>query len=239
MRAELTPAKQSHSVAHAVSTAVLTDTDRIFTQDDFSHLPRTAVSLALSRLAKSGALLRVARGVYFRPRNTVIGASAPKQHSVEMTLLKGARPTGLTAAVILGFSTQQPSTPTYAVPSRDEVTRLKGVKLVRMRPDHDLSPEDGALLEFIRDRGKWSELGDRQTIDKLKALLKDKDRFNRLAAAAATEPPRVRALLGAIGELTHAPKPTIQRLHKSLNPTTRFDFGLLKSLPNAKLWNSK
>lgn len=227
------------SVSKVVSAAVMAAADRIFTQDDFGELPRTAVSLALSRLAKSGALSRIARGVYYRPRQTVVGASNPKRHAVELTLLQGARPTGLTAAALLGFSTQQPSTPTYAIPRRDEITRLKGIKVVRMRPDHDLSPEDGALLEFIRDRGKWSELGDKETIDRLKSLFKEKDRFNRLAEAAITEPPRVRAILGAVGELTHAPKPTIDRLRNSLNPTTRFDFGRLRSLPAAKSWNAK
>lgn len=227
------------SVARSVSVTIMANEDRIFTQDDFSHLPRVAVSLTLSRLTKSGVLTRVARGVYYRPRQTVLGKSVQKQYSIEAALLKGARPTGLTAASMLGFSTQQPAIPTYAVPMRDEITRLKGVKVVRMRPDHDLSLEDGALLEFIRDRAKWSELDDRETVDKLKSLLKDRNRYNRLAVAAIAEPPRVRAIIGAIGELTHSPKPMIEQLRQSLNPTSRFDFGRLKVLPHAKSWYAK
>jgi len=49
-----------------------------------------------------------------------------------------------------------------------------------------------------------------------------------------TDPPRVRALLGAIGEEL-AKKPTaLLRLRDSLNPLSRFDFGALHGLRDAK-----
>ena len=231
--------KDPKSTASAVLRAVMGNTDRVFTQADFGELPRTAVSLALSRLAKQGVLSKVARGVYYRPRQTVLGESKARQGSVELLLLEGARPTALSAASLLGFSTQQPSRHSYAISQRDPITRLNGVRMVRMRPEHDLSVEEGALLEFIRDRAAWSELSDRETLSKLKRLLKGQTRFDRLALAARTEPPRVRAILGALGELSGARKRSLQQLRSSLNPTSRYDFGRLRGLPNAKSWWAK
>jgi predicted transcriptional regulator of viral defense system len=40
---------------------------------DFSALPATAVSKALSRMSKDGMLERVSKGVYYRPRQTRFG----------------------------------------------------------------------------------------------------------------------------------------------------------------------
>lgn len=213
--------------------------DRVFTLSDFAHLPRAAVSLALSRLAKRGDLRRISRGVYYRERQTVIGPSKAGQSAVELSLLRGARPTGLSAASLLGFSTQQPATPAYAITQRDAITRVKGVKMVRQRASHDLSDEDGALLEFIRDRAKWSELTDSATLDRLKYFFQDQQRFDRIANASLSEPPRVRAILGAIGELTGADPNVLAMLANSLNPTSKFDFGRLAILPNAKFWRAK
>ena len=227
------------STAKAVFKIVTTGSDRVFTNSDFAHLPRAAVSLALSRLAKQGELKRISRGVYYRARQTIVGSSKAGQGAIELSLLQGARPSGLSAASLLGFSTQQPAKPTYAIPQRDAVTRVKGVRMIRQRANHDLSSEDGALLEFIRDRAKWSELTDSATLDKLKTLCMDQHRYERLAKAALTEPPRVRAILGAIGELSGVDAKVLKVLADSLNPTSKFDFGRLAFLPNAKSWRAK
>lgn len=227
------------STARQVLEVVLSNSDRVFTQENFAHLPRTGVSLALSRLTRQGLLTRVSRGVYYRSRDTVLGKSKPRQSSIEQSLLSGARPTGLTAAAMLGFSTQQPAKPSFAVPNRNEITRLRNVKIVRMRPDHDLTLEEGAILEFIRDRGRWSELDDDETIKRLKKLVADPERFDRISAAAMNEPPRVRAILGALGSASKAKGGTIEKLRNSLNPTSKFDFGKLGALPSAKEWRAK
>ena len=48
---------------------------------------------------------------------------------------------------------------------------------------------------------------------------------------ADSEPPRVRAILGAIGEQIGKKTAVTQRLRASLNPFSKFDFGLLAGLP--------
>jgi hypothetical protein len=70
-------------------------------------------------------------------------------------------------------------------------------------------------------------------------LLADERRFTQVARAAAEEPPRVRAMLGAIGQELNMPPRTLEQLRQSLNPLSRFDFGLLSALRHAKDWQAK
>jgi hypothetical protein len=70
-------------------------------------------------------------------------------------------------------------------------------------------------------------------------LLGDEARFLRLVNAAMTEPPRVRAMLGALGQELNMPPRLLDRLRKSLNPLSRFDFGQLASLQHAREWQAK
>ena len=96
----------------------------------------------------------------------------------------------------------------------------------------NLSETDAALLDFLRHGGKFSELGAEQTISKLMVLLSDGGRLGRLVRIADSEPPRVRAMLGALAEQHGASRTTLRHLRASLNPLSRFDFGLLRALPN-------
>src|SRR5580658_2919388 len=69
-----------------------------------------------------------------------------------------------------------------------------------------LDSSDGALLELLRDRARFSDLSPQQTVKRLTAMLADTKRFSRLASAALSEPPRVRAMLGALGEQAGMPE---------------------------------
>ncbi len=101
-----------------------------------------------------------------------------------------------------------------------------------------LSETEGALLEFLRDRGTTSDLNDRQTCQRLLDLLSDKGSYVRLARAAQAEPPRVRAMLGAAGEQLGMPERRLRELRRSLNPLSRFEFGTLSCLSAAKRWQA-
>ena len=70
-------------------------------------------------------------------------------------------------------------------------------------------------------------------------LMSEKGRFERLLKVSHSEPPRVRAMFGAIGEqLGKGPK-MLQRLRGTLNPLSRFDFGVLAGLDKARHWQAK
>ena len=99
--------------------------------------------------------------------------------------------------------------------------------------------KDAALLDFLRRGGRSSELSPEKTINRTLALFAERGRFERLAKVAASEPPRVRAILGALGEQTGKGTRSLRQLRASLNPFSRFDFGVLSGLPNARSWQAK
>ena len=70
------------------------------------------------------------------------------------------------------------------------------------------------------------------------SLLSENGRFHRLLKIAATEPPR-RALLGARRRQIGVKPRTLAALRATLNPLSRFDFGIFSALPNAASWQAK
>ena len=101
----------------------------------------------------------------------------------------------------------------------------------RRRPPawRNLHETDAALLDFLRNRAASNELPPKQAVDKLLAYFREPGRFERLLEAAASEPPRVRAMLGAIGEqIGQHEHPRLSPA--PLNPLSRFDFGVLSAL---------
>ncbi|MBI1213760.1 MAG: hypothetical protein GC190_20055 [Alphaproteobacteria bacterium] len=233
------------TAADQVRRAIESGGERVWSVQDFPDLPFPAVAQTLSRLARSGGIQRVSKGLYYRPRETAFGQSRPSP-----TLLRNAGkkthpvfPSGLTAANRLGLSTQ--------VPAREELATTRGSLPISMvgrkarvhtrRPAAwaTLTEEDAAILDVIRSRARSSELSPKETIGKLLSLLKKDGRFERIASVAMHEPPRVRAMLGALGEELKMETATLEPLKSSLNTLSKFDFGILSALMSAKKWHAK
>lgn len=216
--------------------------ERYWSLSDFRDLSAPAVAHALSRLAAEGALQRVRKGLYYRSKPTAIGASGPSASAaVAQTARAPLHPAGLTAGTALGLSTQNPARPEFATPAAAALGALRNATVHTRRPPSrfELDARDGALLELLRDRARYSDLPPQETVRRLVSMVSDPARFKRLAEAALSEPPRVRAMLGALGELTSAPASALDSLRASLNPISKFDFGLLRALPNAKEWQAR
>ncbi|TRU02998.1 MAG: hypothetical protein EWV60_23150 [Microcystis sp. Msp_OC_L_20101000_S702] len=87
-----------------------------------------------------------------------------------------------------------------------------------------------------------AETTSEESFRRLRSLLRDQLQMNRLRElreAALGEPPRVRAILGALLEFAELPESLWRPLKDSLNPLTKFEFGLFSELPNAEEWQSK
>jgi hypothetical protein len=84
-----------------------------------------------------------------------------------------------------------------------------------------------------------SELSPEQTKQRLLDCFREGDRFERLVAVADAEPPRVRSMLGAIGQELGKSHQHLKKLRQNLNPISRFDFGILNNLRYAKEWQAK
>lgn len=216
--------------------------ERYWRHSDFEGLPPAAVAATLSRLAREGFLERVGKGVYYRSRPTAFGPSMPAASAVAPQTIRAAlHPAGLSAANVLGLSTQNPSRGEYATPAPGRPRALGDAVVHTGRPPGraDLSAEEGAFLETLRERARNSDLSAQRTVARLLALLDEPGRFTRLARAALEEPPRVRAMLGALGQEMDAPGEDLERLRESLNPLSRFDFGALGSMRFAREWQAK
>jgi hypothetical protein len=239
---EPTAARAKPSAAATVRDRVARGKADYWRHSDFADLPASAVATTLSRMAREGTLRRVGKGVYYRPRQTSLGPSGPAASSVAaQTLRAPVHPAGLNAANVLGLSTQNPRRAEYATPAAGPPRALRDAVVHTGRPATraGLSAEDGAILETLRDRARYSDLSPERTVERLGRVLSGQNHFRALAVAALAEPPRVRAMLGALGQELGMPESTLAPLRESLNPLSRFDFGALRSLRFAKHWQAR
>jgi hypothetical protein len=219
--------------------------ERIWRFEDFKGVPFPAVAQAFSRLTRQGELARLSKGVYYRSRPTALGQSLP--NSAALRHLAARRrpvfPAGLAAANLLGFTTQHARRSEVATSRLSLPRKLVGSDTIihTRRPEAwaRLSELDAALLDFLRRSGKTSELSSEATCRRTAALLGQSNRFERLLRIMPSEPPRVRAIVGAIGEGLGKPRAVLDRLRASLNPLSRFDFGVFSALKHAKRWQAK
>lgn len=236
------PNKQLRSAAETVRERIHRGGARLWKHADFKDLPPAAVAQALSRLAREGVVQRVAKGVYYHAEPTSFGPSIASSTTVAAgTITASVHPSGLTAANVLGLSTQNPYRTEFATTAPGPPSALREFVVHTGRPveRENLSAEEGAILEVLRQRAESSDLSPDQTANRLLRLLADEDRFKRLARAALAEPPRVRAMLGALGEDLDMPPRLLTQLKRSLNPLSRYEFGRLSSLRHARQWQAK
>jgi len=234
--------RSPNSAATRVYERVRAGGERYWALSDFRDLSAPATAHALSRLAAEGELQRVRKGLYYRSKATALGLSSPSASAVvAQTMNAPLHPAGLTAGASLGLSTQNPARPEFATPAAAAPGALRNATVHTRRPPSRLAldADDGALLELLRDRARYSDLSPQETAERLAKMVSDPLRFRRLAQAALSEPPRVRAMLGALGERARAPASALDSLRVSLNPISRFDFGMLRALPNATDWQAR
>jgi hypothetical protein len=226
------------SVAKTVKSRLKRRPGRLFTFDDFADLPASAVAPALSRLTARGEIKRARKGVYYVPRETPLGEVPPDPVALGKAISRGrSHPAGLSAANMLGLTTQVPTRVELAV----EDSRLTPPRGVEFRPRlrtnrRGLEAHEAALLEVLRDICHLTDLSPMATSRRLLEVLYDDEARSRILRAAIAEPPRVRAMVGALAEIAGACDGELRRLRRTLNPTTRFDFGPLATLPNARNW---
>ena len=232
-------------VASTVRARIERGGERLWRLEDFRDMSGTAVAQALSRLTRGNQIERLSKGTYYRGRQTTFGISRPNPSSIQQLAGRGRFmfPAGLAAANLLGFTTQNPARVELATNASSLPRKLLGPDAVihTRRPSTwaDLSQTDAALLDFLRTGGRTSERSPQATIRRTLELLAEAGRYRRLTDIGDAEPPRVRALLGALGEHIGKHPKAVTQLRGSLNPLSRFDFGVFVAMPNAKAWQAK
>lgn len=244
MYAELLKGSRAPSACEQALHYAAGSPDGLVTAEDIPNTTPAAATRALARLAERGLLIRVSKGLYFAPRDTPFGKSHPNEFDIAQKHLSGkTRLRGNSAANFLGLCTQVSVRPEIVVFANNmpKHTASAQVTIRRGTPPRVLSETAGALIEFIRDRGDYAETSPFETYERIQYLLINMSQGDicDLSDVAVTEPPRVRAILGALMESANLPDASWTALKKSLNPLTRFDFGQFSELPNAKAWQAK
>jgi hypothetical protein len=245
MRTAAKTTGRPHHIMGRVRQRIERGGERLWRFEDFRDLSFSAVAQALSRLTREGTIERLSKGVYYRNRDTAFGKSRPNPAAIRSlaSRRKMLFPSGMAAANLLGFTTQMPRQGEIATSALSLPRKLVGNETLihTRRPQAwaDLTETDAALLDILRHGAKFSELSQGDTIRKLLTLLSEHGRLSRLLKVADSEPPRVRAMLGALGEQLGTNRRTLKRLRASLNSLSRFDFGMLTALPNACNWQAR
>lgn len=232
------------TISKKVRKKIKSQEGKYWRESDFDKYSAVVVTRTLSRLAEDGELERVSKGIYYRPRTTKFGRSRPSASEIkELPITQVLHPAGITAANLLGFTTQNSIHGEFATSANSVPIKIIGkpARLHTRRPTtwDSLSSIDAALLDFLRSHGRFSELSPEETKKRLLAHIKEGDRFERLLAVAHAEPPRVRAMLGAIGQELRKSQKVLKVLRDSLNPLSTYDFGILSNLKYAKEWQAK
>jgi hypothetical protein len=79
--------------------------ERLWRLEDFRDLPFAAVAQALSRLARSGVIERLSKGVYYRIRQTAFGKSRPNPTAIQK--LAGRRKAVFPSGSLFDLSAKQ------------------------------------------------------------------------------------------------------------------------------------
>jgi hypothetical protein len=235
----------SLNTAENVRNQIESGGERIWRLNNFENMPFTAVAQALSRLSKKGSIRRISKGLYYRPRQTPFGESKPSPSQFHSLNIQGKEifPAGNAASNLLGFTTQNAAKIEVATNGLSLPRSIIGQDAIihTRRPESwkNLSAKDAALLDFLRQGGETSELSQKETVKRLLKHFNEKHQFERLIQVAESEPPRVKALLGAIGQQIGYQKDVLVALKKSLNPLSKFDFKNLITLKYAQQWQAK
>ncbi len=163
---------------------------------------RAAVDQALSRLARSGRLMRICQGIYMQPVETRFGQCAPSiDKGIEaLAAMWGETivPCGGAAAHVLGLTTQIPVRSVYLTSGRDRCLRFGSLEVeLRHAPRWQLTAPRRRAGDVIRALA-W--LGPAEIRERLEAVLPSLSRedVEELAEARATMPHWMAAPVSAL-----------------------------------------
>jgi hypothetical protein len=212
----------------------------------FPEFPASTVAHGLARLARRGALTRVRRGLYYVPRTSRFGAVPPDPIHAALGAIGEVRftPGGIAAANVLGFTTQLPMGRTDVVSTRGRRIRRKGMAGIRIleRPlsRKELTADENAFLEVLRDPEHLVDLSPEEASARAVDLVATgRVSLPRLVRVLWDEPPRVRAMVGALAEATDAPTDLVSAIRGIVNPRSRYSFGPFAALSNARRWGAR
>jgi len=212
---------------------------RFWTVKDFpDHNPWT-VSRTFLRLYKKGFLNKVKNGVYYYGKKTFFGKTAPQSQDIVKRIDAIYFSAGLHAFYNLGLTTQVPASMTIVTNNRKSVVNTR---ILKRDISHLKNITEGEfwILESLRKINSIPDCTAEVAIIKLKGYIKKHHiSLKRLLKASLKEPPRVRALLGAIANELGFKNSVLNKVKNTLNPFTIYNVGAKNSLKYGKKWKIK
>lgn len=220
---------------------------QLWTYKDFHNLPSMPVAKAFSRLVQQGVLIRVRKGIYFKPKKTVLGSTSADPLLVANIVLNRKKKAhtyagGTGAFYNARLTTQVPATATLIsdVPHRHLKIGNTDIQVVYRKLNHmkNASHSDVSLVQSLRAINKIPDTSASDAVLKILDMLRaDRDRLDRIVGFASNEPPRVKALVGAIAQQLKYKGDKLSKLKKLLNPLTKYKLQVNHVLPTAHDWN--
>ena len=206
-----------------------------------------ALAKALSRLAKQGQIVRLSRGKYYKPRESVFGVLMPDESQLIRSFTQlGDKTigyvTGIAAFNSLGLTSQVSNTIMIARGSNQPTKDIFGFKVRFVKRNFRFTRDDVKLLQILDALKDIKTIPDTTVRESLKILITNLEKLKagelqQMIRLAQRYPPSTRALVGAIIE-NHFSEIRVVSLYKSLNPLSKYHIGIdLEELPNKLKWN--
>ncbi len=206
-----------------------------------------AMAKSLSRLSKQGQIVRLSRGKYYKPRESVFGVLNPDESQLIRSLTQvGGQTigyvTGLAAFNSLGLTSQVSNTILIARGSNQPAKEILGYKVRFVKRNFRFTRDDVKLLQLLDALKDIKTIPDTTVRESLKILIANLEKLQagelqQMVRLVRWYPPSTRALVGAIFENRFS-EIRVVSLYKSLNPLTKFRVGIDPDiLPNKLKWN--
>ena len=203
---------------------------------------------ALERLQKKGTIKKITKGVFYKPKISVLGALPPNYNSIlQNYLYEGRKRTGYITGYVLynqlNLTTQMAFTTTIATNRSRKKINIGWLKTKSVKAYVKVTEENYTLLGILDALKDIKLIPDSTASSAIKILMPKikvfaKKDIGNLIKYALNYPPRVKALLGAVIENIFRNEFDLTSLKRSLNPSTTFKLGIKKTdLPTIQNWN--
>lgn len=205
---------------------------------------------ALERLQKKGAIKKISKGMFYKPKISVFGVMPPNYDSIlQNYLYTGKKRTGYITGYVLYnqlYLTTQVASKTKVATNRNrkkiDIGWLKASSVKAYAEVTEGNYPLLGILDALKDIKRIPDSTVRNAINILIPKIKvfTKIEIENLIKYALRYPPRVRALTGAIINDIFNKEFDLSALKKSLNPSTVFKLGIKTTdLPTIQNWNIK
>ena len=220
----------------------------VFTYSDFDIDPKneSALKVSLYRLVKSGKIIRLSKGRFYKPIKGIIGNLKPDEYEIVKDLLSDE---SKTIGYITGYSIFNTLKLTTQVPNviqigtnfdKKEIKRnIYTIKFVRQW--NKITLENTPLLQLldcVRFIKKIPDTTIKNSIKRIQILLNELsvEEIKSLTYLVLNYPPSTKALTGAILELADYYEEA-NEIYKSLKSTSWYKFSIdANLLPNKLKW---